>query len=343
MQNDAYSRSLDVETFTNALLACKLHIGRPVLLSVSGGLDSMVLWHLVRAAAVPHAVAHVNFELRGDNSDADAELVRATAQTYGVPCHVFRAPLAASIPVGAEAAAPPAKMKSVQARARAARVRLTSALAVELDGVPILLAHHADDQAETLLMRMSRGTGGAGLAGMAPASPPFYRPLLGFTRAQVAAYAKTHDVAFRHDRSNDTDDYTRNALRHHVLPALRTVEPRTVSGLAKTARQQADLVAFAEAAAETALASSVLAKAPSESSHPNGIGPVYDRSALARTPGGSTLLYFWLHPLGYRSAQITTLAAWVGDGEVRRRRMVHPRDAEAVAVAGGRVYRERLP
>ena len=334
MKNVHLSNELTAADFVKALERCGLRIDNRLILSVSGGLDSMTLWHLVRAAHLPHIVTHVNFGLRGGDSTADAALVRETARAHAIPAHILDNPL----PV------PPTNAsRGVQTRARETRIRLTTSLSQRLDDAPIVLAHHADDQAETILMRLARGTGGAGLAGMAPASYPFYRPLLGFTRGQLAAYAKTHGVAFRHDRSNDGDVYTRNAFRHHMLPALLKAEPRAIAGLERSAEQQADLVSFARGASRVTMAAAVLARAPPASVNTVDGEPVYDRTALARTPGLSTLLYFWLHDGGYRSAQLTELAAWISDERPGRRRMPHPSGTEAVFVTGRKVYRGLVP
>ena len=343
MNHDKASTRIDPAYIVNYVAEWRLHIQTYIIVSVSGGLDSMTLWHLVRRAGLRHVVTHVNFGLRGEDSDADEALVRATAAEHGIAFYPYAVDLDGDD-----------RLRRVQTRARDARISLTKALSRTLGDAPVLLAHHADDQAETLLMRLARGTGGVGLAGMRPANPPFYRPLLPFTRVQIAAYAKTHDVAYREDGSNATDAYTRNAFRHHVLPALATVEPRAAVGLTRSAEQQADLVAFARAAAQRILdsASEVFAKARP------GVGraavivddgrsdaapalPTYDRDALRATPGLTTLLYFWLYDDGYRSAQLTALAEWIGDGQPQRREMYHPGGWEAVVVTGARVFRER--
>ena len=317
---------LTVATFSEALSAILPNAVTTSVLCVSGGIDSMVLWHLFRGSGRPYVILHVNFRLRGADSEADADLVRRTAAERGVEAHVYDAPADLATASG----------RGVQERARALRLKYSSALSDTLGGAPVLLAHHADDQAETVLMRLTRGTGGAGLIGMTPASPPLYRPLLDFTRAQIEAYAKTHNVGYREDRSNASGQYTRNAFRHHVLPAVLASEPRAVQGILRTARQQADLVQFARAAALRTLAAAVLAEADPSA-------PEYDRQALATVPGRTTLCYFWLHELGYRSAQITELSAWIADGAPQRRRMVHPNGREVIIVTGRRVYRAPLP
>lgn len=289
-----------------------------LLLSVSGGVDSMTLWHLVRATGLPHEVLHVNFGLRGAASDGDEALVRTVAGRHGVAAHLRRVRLDAST--------------GVQAAARAARMDATEALLAGRDLRRVCLGHHGDDQAETVLMRLSRGTGGVGLAGMRAEAGVWLRPLLDVSRDRIEAYAKTHHVRYREDVSNATDAYARNRFRHAVLPALRAADPRAVVGIRNSATLQADLVAFARQQARQVLAQARLPPRP-------GGAVAYDRRHLAAVDGLATLLHCWLSDAGYRGAQLLTLAAWIRDEQRARRRMDNAARTEACIVSGGRVWR----
>ncbi|MEP0545302.1 MAG: tRNA lysidine(34) synthetase TilS [Rhodothermales bacterium] len=201
--------------------------GERVVVGVSGGLDSTVLLHLVRAAGFDPVAAHVNYGLRGAASDADEAFVREQAEAWGIPVHVHRVELGDG---------------SVQAEAREARYRFFDELAREVGARAVATAHHRDDQAETLLLNLLRGAGPTGLAGMphlrslAPGSPAdLVRPLLWATRAEIDVYAREHGLRWRDDATNATSDYRRNALRHEVLPLIETHFPGAAARIAHTA------------------------------------------------------------------------------------------------------------
>lgn len=277
----------------------------------------MVLWALIRAARIPHEILHVNFGLRAEESDGDEGLVRGEAREYDVVCHVRRT----VVPEG----------PGVQARARRLRRAASEALLRERQLHRIALAHHANDQAETLLLQFSRGTGGAGLCGMRGELGVYLRPLLYAPQSAITAYAKTHRVAYREDASNASDRYARNRLRHHVVPALEVADPRALIGFQTAAEHQADLLDFARAQAHL-----VLAKAATGDLE-DGV-EVRCRNTIANTPGLATLLYFWLAERGFRSAQLITLAAWICDGQLQRRYLESADRTQEVVVTGSRIW-----
>lgn len=191
-----------------------------VLLAVSGGADSTAL---LRAMVVLKtggpgslAVAHYNHGLRGADSEADEAFVVALCRELGVPCQVGRAPqdrLATECPDGLESAA------------RQARYDFLRRAADRLGARYVVTAHTADDQAETILHRILRGTGIAGLSGIARARPlgeaaTLIRPLLGFRRADLETYLDDLGQPFRDDASNREVRFTRNRIRHELLPLL---------------------------------------------------------------------------------------------------------------------------
>jgi len=241
--------------------------GRKILVAVSGGLDSMVLLHTLDALAPKNrwkiAVAHFNHRLRGRSSDADEKLVRQTAGAMKLPF------VAGSANVTAFAA----KSKlSVEMAARKLRHEFFARVARERQMDEVALAHHADDQVELFFLRLLRGAGGEGMAGMKWRSPSpldpkiaLVRPLLDLTRAELAAFAREHQVRFRHDATNFSLDAPRNRVRNELLPLLRK---KYQPGLAKTVLRLMDIVGaeseFAGAAARQWLArrKPVFAKLP---------------------------------------------------------------------------------
>ncbi len=204
-----------------------LRPGEPVLVAVSGGCDSMVLLDVLhRLAATEHwrlSVAHFNHHLRGRASRADQALVERTARGLGLTCRVGEGDVRAR----ARAAG-----LSLEMAARELRHAFLAATARELGVEKIALAHHADDQVETLLLRLVRGSGSEGLAGMkwqapSPADPTrrLIRPLLGEPRAALEAHAAAAGVVYREDASNRRLEAVRNVLRRRVVPVLRRLQP----------------------------------------------------------------------------------------------------------------------
>lgn len=199
-----------------------LRTGQSVLVAVSGGLDSMVLLHVLHRLAAAQrwrlAVAHFNHGLRGRASDADERLVRQTADKLGLPFFGECAKVkdhARQAGVSVEMAARQLRHEFLAATARAQRIRT------------IALAHQADDQVELFFLRLLRGAGSAGLAGMKPRSPSpadrrctLIRPLLKVPKATLYQYARQEHFAFREDASNQSRDFLRNRVRRELLPRL---------------------------------------------------------------------------------------------------------------------------
>lgn len=195
------------------------------LLACSGGQDSVVLAHLAHRQGLPFALAHVNYRLRGPESDMDEIFVRELAAQFGVAFHV-------SHPVID-------KQAGVQEQARHARYAFFGELLQAHGYAGILTAHHAQDQAETLLLNLLRGTGLKGLRGMLAYSPErkLARPLLHVAKADIEAFAQAQNLLWREDGSNAGDTYTRNRLRHHLLPVLHQLQPGWEANLLSTASQ----------------------------------------------------------------------------------------------------------
>lgn len=192
---------------------------QPVLLAVSGGVDSMVMAHLFLSAGIPFAVAHCNFTLRGEESDKDEQLVTEWCGSNNIVYHATRfATKQKSIEW----------KKGTQETARMLRYEWFEELA-EVNGYArIVTAHHADDNIETLLMNLFKGTGISGLHGIPRQNGSIVRPLLFAAKTAITAYAEENKVSFRQDASNETDDYTRNAVRHNIVPVITQWFPNAV-------------------------------------------------------------------------------------------------------------------
>jgi tRNA(Ile)-lysidine synthase len=204
--------------------------GDHLLVAVSGGPDSVALLSVLVALApsmgLTLSALHVNYGLRGEESDEDQRFVSRLCGELGVPLTCERIMLTGSTRGG----------QSLQARAREARYAVMRRAATACDASKIALGHTADDQAETLLMWMLRGAGAAGMAGIPPVRDAVYvRPLLDVSRADVLAYLKAKGLAFRTDSSNERLTYRRNRIRHEVLPLLKRLNPSIVQTLTRQA------------------------------------------------------------------------------------------------------------
>jgi tRNA(Ile)-lysidine synthase len=227
-----------------------------VLVAVSGGADSVALldalarWRARQPNPVPLCVAHLNHQLRGAEADADAEFVRELALRLGLPAVIEQ--------LDVQAAAN-ATRQNLEATARRLRYEFLQR-AAQLCQTPIVLtAHTQDDQAETVLMRLLRGSGAAGLRGIHPqvllsGDCQLLRPCLKVTRAEVLAHCAQHNLVYRTDSSNLSPDFTRNRIRHELLPLLRTFNPRSAEVLERTAELLAAEDAYLELAAQGELA-----------------------------------------------------------------------------------------
>ena len=214
------------ERFDSAL--AQLTDGCPdarVLLAVSGGVDSMTMADLFQHSALrlPLAVAHVNFQLRGADSDSDEALVRHWCEHSGVPFFVKR------VETGKHASG---RGVSVEMAARELRYEWFAQLCREQGFTHLAVAHNLDDSAETLLLHLLRGTGLRGLAGIRDNVPlssaedvRLIRPLLGFTRHEIESYAVRAGVEFHVDATNADTTIPRNRIRNEVFPQLAAINP----------------------------------------------------------------------------------------------------------------------
>ena len=207
----------------SAALKTLVQPGDRVVCAVSGGADSVAMlfgMYLIREKlGVELAAAHFNHHLRGAESDADEAFVREFCAGYGIP-----------LTVGGAGVRP--GKKGLEAAAREARY----AFLRQLPG-KVATAHTADDNAETVILHLLRGTGLRGLGGIAPVNGKIIRPMLDITRQEVEAFLEEYHLPHREDSSNAADEFLRNRIRHGVMPLLRAENPSVSLSLSTLARQ----------------------------------------------------------------------------------------------------------
>lgn len=210
-----------------------LRPGQKLVVAVSGGIDSVVMLDaLVQLSEMwkyELSAAHVNFQLRGNESDKDEKFVQRLAERYDLPFHNKRSK---TKKIAKE------MNQSLQETARDIRYSFFDTLKKSLNADLIVTAHNANDNAETMILNLLRGSGIDGLAGIPVQRDSIIRPLLCVTRKEISQYAKKRNLKFREDSSNSKDDYTRNFLRNNVIPKL---EKRINPSLNETLFNEADL------------------------------------------------------------------------------------------------------
>lgn len=316
-----FSQAMErVEGLINLWSASSSMNGGVSLLAVSGGVDSMCMADLFLKSYGPDriALAHCNFHLRGEESDGDEALVRSWADENGVRCHVtsFQTEKYAR-----------EQGVSIEMAARDLRYGWFAQLCKEYGYAAVAVAHNANDNAETLLLNLLRGTGLRGLGGMSPVSDmscvahprqKLIRPLLECTRKMIEGYAFAHKVPYREDSTNASSDYKRNRIRNEVFPLFEKINPSFIRTLNR------EMGYFAEAsdivddycAANTAsvtvgvspsvpreVAPSVIARSDATRQSPHMTIP----KTILTQPHWRYLLYYILEPYGFNHSVLASL------------------------------------
>jgi tRNA(Ile)-lysidine synthase len=197
---------------------------QPVFVAVSGGIDSMVLLHLFKASGYNVTAVHVNFGLRGSESDQDEAFVKDRCARLGIAC------LTKAVETKNYATR---KGLSVQMAARDLRYQWFHELMRSTPGSVVATAHHVNDSGETMLLNIVRGTGIDGLTGIPLSNHGIIRPLAFATRKEIGDYAAEQSITWREDESNLNDHYQRNFLRHRVMGLLKQLNPSLEETLSK--------------------------------------------------------------------------------------------------------------
>jgi tRNA(Ile)-lysidine synthase len=258
----------------------KLPTSSHFLLACSGGVDSMALLHFLNQAGFSVAVAHCHFNLRGSAADADAELVRKEAANLNFYFH-YKA-------FNTQAFADENGI-SIQMAARDLRYAFFNEILKNEGYTHLVTAHHLDDSLETLLLNLGRGTGLAGLRGIAPIKDSLIRPFSQQTKAEILEYAHQNNIAWRDDASNSKTEYKRNYLRHKVIPAYR----KNFEGFEKGLRSSLENLTVQEQALNYLLEEKLNNYLETEGSWQKL--PV---EQLANLPFWPALLHHWLKPFG---------------------------------------------
>ncbi len=261
-----------------------------LLVAVSGGVDSMVLAHLLKNLKFDFAVAHVQFQLRGEDSRADEMLVREYCKKWAIPfyCKSFDTKKYAT-----------ERKVSIQMAARDLRYAWFNELA-EVEGfTKILTAHHLDDVLETIILNLARGTGLSGIAPIISIEGNLCRPLLDFSKDEIVGYAKEQEVSWREDKSNLSPDYLRNKVRHEMIPVLKQINP----GLIPTFRASYKRLEYGVSYYKDHLksVSTTLAKK-------SGSGLMIDLKQLHQYPDPAVILWEVIKDYGFNFSQAMDIA-----------------------------------
>ena len=213
---------LSPESFRDYLFsACGFTADSTIFVGVSGGVDSVVLCHLLKQNGISFGMAHVNYGLRGDESEGDEKFVAELAKEYGVPFYLKKCTEQDFSQTGEN---------SIQFAARKIRYQFFEFISSTQGFSTVATAHHLDDSIETALLNFARGTGVAGVRSIQARKGNIIRPLLFTNRSEILAYANANKIAWREDSSNEKDKYSRNRFRHHLLPWLMSEIPQGYSG-----------------------------------------------------------------------------------------------------------------
>lgn len=254
---------------------------KPLLLAVSGGIDSVVLVHLCHQLKLNVAIAHCNFHLRKQDSIDDQAFVEQLGNQLSIPVYVAE--------FQTEQYANENKI-SIQIAARKLRYDWFKSLITEGNYRYLLTAHHLDDSMETFLINLSRGTGIEGLLGIPAKNDYIRRPLLPFTREQIAVYAEENNIIWREDYTNAQTKYLRNKIRKNILPLLKETNDHFTNSFQKTVDYLQQTFVLSEDASKLYFEKIV----KKEGNH-----LIIDILVLKELSSPIAYLYRWLQPYGF--------------------------------------------
>jgi tRNA(Ile)-lysidine synthase len=273
-----------------------LDLEKSYLLAISGGIDSVCLGHLLHDLGIQFSLGHVNFQLRGKESDADETFVRNLAQIWDVPIYVIKSSKEIFKTPG----------KSTQMAARKFRYAWFEELTKEHGFEGVLVAHQFEDQIETILLNLLRGTGIEGLYGMAEKRGVIIRPLLPFSRSQIKQFMEENRFFWRNDSSNDKNDYKRNMLRNRVLPTLSEDFPDGLQVLDMSFKRLKDTgKAFFD----------LFSLWREQHVREEGEYQFLEISRIQNMSGRQSMLYYWLRDFGFSYFDVQDILKSVDIGE----------------------------
>ncbi|MBP7496993.1 MAG: tRNA lysidine(34) synthetase TilS [Bacteroidales bacterium] len=196
-----------------------------ILLAVSGGADSVLMFHLFRTAGFDFEIAHCNFRLRGAESDEDENFVRDLAGKYAIPLH--------SISFNTKSYSKENKI-SIEMAARELRYNWFNELLISKSFKYVATAHNLNDLAETFFINILRGTGISGLRSILPKQNNIIRPVLFASKSEITAFLDKNHYSYREDSSNKSIIFLRNKIRHNIIPVFNEINPNFIESLAET-------------------------------------------------------------------------------------------------------------
>lgn len=255
-----------------------------LLIAISGGLDSVALTYLCKALKFEIALAHCNFNLRNTESDADEKFILDLAKTLDLEVFIQH--------FNTNDYAKENKL-SIQMAARALRYNWFQELATLLNFDYIITAHHADDNLETFLINLTRGTGLNGLTGIPETNGNIVRPLLKFSRETIENYAKKQNIKWREDSSNASTKYLRNQLRHEVIPKLKERNPLMLQNFENTLQNLNDTADIVEESVDAVLKRTIVSISNEEI--------IYDISKFTKLNNPKAYLVEVFKPFGFKA------------------------------------------
>lgn len=240
-----------------------------ILLTVSGGVDSMVMLSLFAECGYRIGVAHCNFCLRGAESDEDEAMVEQTARALGAEYHSRRFDTAAEMERTGE---------SMEMAARRLRYAWFAELQRDCGYDKVAIAHHADDSVETFFINLFRGTGLRGLTGIGMRMGCIIRPLMFATRHEILDYASRHGIRFREDSSNRSTKYLRNKIRLGLIPRIREIRPEFTEAMSRNIARLTETQAFVDSAVARIRESAVESRDGTDVLHVGGIDASFPRN-----------------------------------------------------------------
>jgi len=271
-------------------------VNKRYLLAISGGVDSVCLGHLLHASGIQFSLAHYNFKLRDQESDGDEVFVREMARFWNVSLFIEHAN-----PGDFEKSG-----KSVQMVARDLRYQWFGKLMKEGFYAGVIVAHHFEDQLETVLLNLLRGTGIEGIYGMAEKRDYLIRPLLSFSRTEIEKFMVDNKFHWRIDSSNEKNIYKRNFLRNEILPQLQTGFPDALQTLGDSFQRLKDTgKAFFH----------LFTLWKVENIIEEGAFQYLRIAAVANLPGKHSMVYYWLRDYGFGFPDVVEILNSIPKGE----------------------------
>lgn len=278
-----------LETITKFLKEHHINEEAGFIVAVSGGADSITLLHAFKYLNLKILALHCNFNLRGKESNMDEQFVKRFCETYGIALSVKKFDTQAY-----------AKERgiSIEMAARELRYNWFEEMRVKKKMDYIVVGHHADDFAETILMNLCRGTGIKGLTGIRPVNGHILRPLLQKSREEILAYIEANKLGFRTDSTNNTLDYTRNKIRHLVMPVFKEINPAFLKTMEENSRNLKDTEQIYRYGIEQ-LKQKVV--------HEENGEILIHIKELLHSPAPFTLLFEILKPYGFNTTQVESV------------------------------------